>query len=218
MPRNKHPEETRAKILEAALKTFQEKGYEQSTILDIVENMGGLTRGAFYHHFKSKEEVLDAISDKFFYENHPFAQMKYEKGLNGLEKLRKAMFWSFSAHENSGMSDLQIASVHVDLKKNPQLVVGQIEFNNMLVKEYIMPLMEEGRADGSITLENPQLVAELIFLITNFWILPTLYPGDIDYVWSKIKLVKTICDNLGFPIFDDESMEYAERSFRKLFA
>ena len=30
-----------------------EKGYEETTVLDIISEMGGLTRGAFYHHFKS---------------------------------------------------------------------------------------------------------------------------------------------------------------------
>ena len=52
MPRNKYPEETVQKILDAALKLFLEKGYEETTVLDIIGEMGGMTRGAFYHHFK----------------------------------------------------------------------------------------------------------------------------------------------------------------------
>lgn len=61
MSGNKYSEETVQKILNASLKLFMEKGYEQTTVLDIVDEMGDLTRGAFYHHFKSKEEVLDAL-------------------------------------------------------------------------------------------------------------------------------------------------------------
>ena len=53
LPRNKYPEETIQKILDASLKLFLEKGYEETTVLDIIAEMGGLTRGAFYHHFKS---------------------------------------------------------------------------------------------------------------------------------------------------------------------
>ena len=53
MPRNKYPEETVEKILDVSLKLFLEKGYENTTVLDIVDHLGGLTRGAFYHHFKS---------------------------------------------------------------------------------------------------------------------------------------------------------------------
>lgn len=88
MPRNKYPEETVQKILDASLKLFLEKGYEETTVLDIISEMGGLTRGAFYHHFKSKEEVFDALCEKLFYETNPFKKAKNHKELNGLEKLK----------------------------------------------------------------------------------------------------------------------------------
>ena len=61
MARNKYPEETVEKILTAARRLFLEKGYEKTTIRDIVDQLGGLTKGAVYHHFKSKEEIMDAI-------------------------------------------------------------------------------------------------------------------------------------------------------------
>ncbi|AXH51744.1 GNAT family N-acetyltransferase [Clostridium perfringens] len=95
MPRNKYPEETVQKILDASLKLFLEKGYEETTVLDIISEMGGLTRGAFYHHFKSKEEVFDALCEKLFYETNPFKKAKNHKELNGLEKLK------FIAKENN---------------------------------------------------------------------------------------------------------------------
>ena len=81
MPRNKYPEETVQKILDAALHLFLEKGYEQTTILDIVDNMGGMTRGAFYHHFKSKEEVLDALGEKLFFDDSPYKKLKQQTNL-----------------------------------------------------------------------------------------------------------------------------------------
>ena len=58
MARNKYPELTVEKILEVSQRLFLEKGYEQTTIQDIVDNLGGLTKGAVYHHFKSKEEII----------------------------------------------------------------------------------------------------------------------------------------------------------------
>lgn len=59
MARNKYPEETVEKILEAAKRLFLEKGYEQTTIQDIVDQLGGLTKGAVYHHFKSKADIRE---------------------------------------------------------------------------------------------------------------------------------------------------------------
>ena len=49
LPRNKYPEETVQKILDASLKLFLEKGYEETTVLDIISEMGGLTRGCLLY-------------------------------------------------------------------------------------------------------------------------------------------------------------------------
>ncbi|MDP8245805.1 MAG: TetR family transcriptional regulator [Candidatus Hinthialibacter antarcticus] len=50
-------QETRKKILRAALDVFSKKGYSKSTFVDIADQIG-LTKGAVYWHFKSKEELL----------------------------------------------------------------------------------------------------------------------------------------------------------------
>ena len=55
MGRNKYPEETVAKILDAALELFCVQGYEGTSIQDIVDRLDGMTKGDVYHHFNSKE-------------------------------------------------------------------------------------------------------------------------------------------------------------------
>ena len=59
MARNKHPEETVNRIVDVASRLFLEKGYNQTSIQDIVDHLGSLSKGAIYHHFKSKEEISD---------------------------------------------------------------------------------------------------------------------------------------------------------------
>ena len=49
MARNKYPEVTVEKILEVSQRLFMEKGYDNTTIQDIVNELGGLTRRALYH-------------------------------------------------------------------------------------------------------------------------------------------------------------------------
>ena len=89
MARNKHPEETVGRILDVASRLFLEKGYEHTSIQDIINNLGGLSKGAIYHHFKSKEEILIAVTDRMTAEsNHMLAQIRDASGLNGREKLR----------------------------------------------------------------------------------------------------------------------------------
>jgi len=52
----KHKEETRKKILNSAITLFSSKGFDQVSIDDLM-NHAGLTRGAFYAHFESKQSV-----------------------------------------------------------------------------------------------------------------------------------------------------------------
>ena len=87
MARNKYPEVTVEKILEAAQRLFLEKGYDNTTIQDIVNELGGLSKGAVYHHFKSKEEIMDAVGDRMFIANKPFETVRKRSDLNGLQKL-----------------------------------------------------------------------------------------------------------------------------------
>lgn len=54
-------------IIQVASKLFFEKGYEETSIRDILEVVGGEV-GMFYHHFKSKEALFQVVVDRFFSE------------------------------------------------------------------------------------------------------------------------------------------------------
>ncbi len=56
----KSAEVRRNEILDAAEELFVTQGFEQTTTNDILEKVG-IARGTLYYHFKSKEEILDAM-------------------------------------------------------------------------------------------------------------------------------------------------------------
>jgi AcrR family transcriptional regulator len=60
---SKEYNERRNEILDEAARLFGAKGYDKSTVNDIL-NAVGIAKGTFYYYFKSKEEVLDAIIDR----------------------------------------------------------------------------------------------------------------------------------------------------------
>ena len=94
MARNKYPEQTVEKILDVSQELFLEKGYEQTTIQDIVNHLEGLSKGAIYHHFKSKDEILAALEGRIYLNDNPFEKVSEETNLNGLQKLQKAKYLS----------------------------------------------------------------------------------------------------------------------------
>lgn len=199
MPRNKYPEETVQKILEVSLKLFLEKGYEQTTILDIVNNLGGLTRGAFYHHFKSKEEVLDALGTKMYFDNNPFDKVKNEEGLTGLQKIKKVMQLQF---ENPEWEKINILSM--PLLENPRFLAMQVKDIQSFTAPLVRELIEEGVRDGSIQTNYPKQLSELGLIITNLWLIPSVFPCGRQELMDRLIFSKEVLDSIGFPIFDEE--------------
>lgn len=59
----KEHDERKNEIIDTAERLFAIKGYEQCSVNDILTEIG-IAKGTFYHYFKSKEEVLDAVIDK----------------------------------------------------------------------------------------------------------------------------------------------------------
>lgn len=57
---DRHP--SRVKLLEASLRVMRTKGYNATRVEDLCE-AAGVTKGSFFHHFKSKEEIGVAAAD-----------------------------------------------------------------------------------------------------------------------------------------------------------
>lgn len=85
MPNEKSGEESRKKILEVAEKLFLEKGYDDTSISDIVKELG-MTKGVIYHHFKSKQNIFETVLEAYSNES-PFENLEG----TGLEKLREVL-------------------------------------------------------------------------------------------------------------------------------
>lgn len=60
MPLQQRGEETRARILSAAEECFAQHGYEAAGVAEICER-AGVSKGAFYHHFASKQDLFMAL-------------------------------------------------------------------------------------------------------------------------------------------------------------
>ncbi|MBM3183833.1 MAG: TetR/AcrR family transcriptional regulator, partial [Chlamydiae bacterium] len=59
----KKPLQRRSEILEAARHLFQTRGYERTTLQDVMNRLG-IAKGTIYHYFKSKEELLEVAVEE----------------------------------------------------------------------------------------------------------------------------------------------------------
>src|SRR5262245_25751242 len=79
--------DSRSRLLDAALAVIRAKGYTATRVEDICE-AAGLTKGSFFHHFKSKEELALAAADHFAQvADRAFASAPYQKASDPLDRL-----------------------------------------------------------------------------------------------------------------------------------
>ncbi|WP_238654346.1 TetR/AcrR family transcriptional regulator [Paenibacillus piscarius] len=211
MARNKYPEETINQILTVAHNLFMQKGYEQTSIQDIINELGGLTKGAIYHHFKSKEEILQAVTDHLFKDvDKMLSGVRDDQRLNGLEKLRKISRVSL---DNPAQNDLATAAPN--LLRNPKLLAAQIE--NIIEKAvpvYIQPIIEEGVRDGSIQTDYPKELSEALMVLSNIWLNPAVIPSTPEVLLRKLKLFDEMLKGLGLDLFDEQIIQRFEELLR----
>lgn len=211
MARNKYPEVTVERILDVSQRLFLEKGYDNTTIQDIVDELGGLSKGAIYHHFKSKEEIMDAVGDRMFFANNPFEAVRKRSDLNGLQKLREVVRLNQS---DESRTDMTVQSIPIT--RNPRILVEMIDSNRRILTPYFLELIEEGNQDGSIHTEYAHESAELLPLLTSLWLLPSVFPATKKQMRRKFYFLGDMLEKMGVPLMDDSLYILVDQFFDQI--
>jgi len=90
VPQRAGSEETRRQVLETALALFRERGFEETTIRDIASR-AGLSLGAAYYYFRSKDAIVGAYYDYIQEEHQIRAREAFGRARNLRERLRAAL-------------------------------------------------------------------------------------------------------------------------------
>ncbi|MCI9124562.1 MAG: TetR/AcrR family transcriptional regulator [Eubacterium sp.] len=203
-PVKKTPEEWRKEILNAAQHLFISKGYEKTSISDIMDLAGG-AKGMFYRCFQSKEEVMYALGNQMFFEDNPFEAVKKRDNLNGLQKIRLLLTLNQSDAERD-----QINRQAVPILKDPHILAAAVGENRRILTPLWLELLEEGKKDGSIKTEYAKELSELLPLI-NFWLMPSVFPATEEELLHKYHFVKEVLAHMGLPLYDDDTATFAEK-------
>ncbi len=113
LPKRRRREETRQRLLDSALGVFARHGYERATVDEIVRE-AGFSKGAFYVHFESKDDLFWAmLEERISRQLNSFRQaldasqpvvqnlrtiLKSAFDLNQQDPLWSALFMEFVAH------------------------------------------------------------------------------------------------------------------------
>ena len=202
MKKQRDPEKTKFEILDAAEKLFLEKGYDKTTIADIVGEIG-MTKGAIYHHFKSKMDILESL----FYYRATRNLENYKTGKNALEDLRNLFGISLQSHNTQAI----VYSASLSLK-SPE-IVGKQFFETLESADEIAAIIERGVVDGSINTKYPKEVSELILIYLNMRIGIFFDDFTKEEFMRKIYFTKDMLEGLGVPVFNEKVLKDAEDLF-----
>ena len=204
MARNKYPEETKKLIIDTASRLFIQRGYDQTSIQDIINNLGGLSKGAIYHHFKSKEDILAAVADAIY--SGTDGQMRkicQRSDMNGAQKLRE--IFKASAYDPAQKEMMTAAP---DMLKSPQFLAMYMRDNiQREAAGLIRQILEEGVEDGSIQTDYPKELAEVIMLLGGVWLNPLIYHCDPAEMIEKVKFYNFLMKKLGLDIMDEDMLD-----------
>ena len=207
MARNRNSHETRKKILEVSKDLFLKKGFDNTSIQDIINGLGGLTKGVIYHHFESKQEILQSIIK----ENNQEILNYNWRGDTGLEKIQNSLMDAFSNFEQQRL----VYSASIKLR-SPRLLGEQYL---SLFSDFLPEIRErvyEGVKDKSIKTEYPEEIADLIVLTLNIWIGFQISVYSVEELKRKMKFIKLSFDGLGVQLISDEMMEVIFQLFDHL--
>lgn len=194
-------ENTKNKIIDVACKLFITKGYEETRISDIITGLDGLTKGAIYHYFDSKEDIFNAVVNEIGNKNITlFDEIKNDTKLSGAEKLSKIVKSSF---DNKNMET--ITEISPNLLGNPKLLSAFIlEMKEVTIPSYIMPIINEGIRDGSIRTKYPNELSEMIVVLLNLWLNPLIFKDENFKLSNKMKIINTMLKEFDIELFDKE--------------
>ncbi len=197
---------SKEKILKAAGEVFSQKGFDAATMQDIIEKCG-LSKGAIYHHFKSKDEIMQALGDRMFFENNPFEEVRKRTDLNGLQKIRELLKINQADTERNKMNIQAIP-----ILKDPHILVAALEANRKFLTPLWYELLEESKRDGSINTEYAKELSELLPLI-NFWLMPSIFPATTEEISHKFNFIIDMLEKAGLPLLEDDELKCSAEKF-----
>lgn len=154
------------KILEAALDLFAEKGYDATGVQEIVAT-AGVTKGALYHHFAAKEDILFEIYGSVF------AQQLAALDAILAEGRRRDPAWTLRAViENivvSTAASAKAAAVFArEVSRLDQVRYKELQSDWRRYQDSVRALIRNAQADGIFaTAASPEIISWAIFGVTT---------------------------------------------------
>lgn len=155
----------RTEILDAAQRLVQTKGYEQMTIQDILDELQ-ISKGAFYHYFGAKQDLLEALIERFQVQAEQTVVAIMQEDGSALERLE----WLFTtlSRWKTTQKEFFLALLRVWYADDNALIRHKTRLATIkLVTPYLQTILEQGLREGVLTTTYPAQVGAIVLGLLN---------------------------------------------------
>ena len=160
----------RQEILNTAELLFCRKGYEQTSIQDILDVLN-TSKGSFYHYFISKEALLAAICGKRAEQLYASVTEQIPEGKNAVERLNILFSGMIPLHGEKLSFLLMFLPIFM-LPEGKSVRASYCEALSGYFSDSVRAQLEKGNEDGELCCAHPAVTAGLcLSLINRYWVL-----------------------------------------------
>jgi AcrR family transcriptional regulator len=150
----------RNEILDVAQRLMVTAGYEQMTIQDILDSLG-ISKGAFYHYFSSKQELLEAIIERMLDDAEKLlAPLLNDSTLPALVKFER--FFSSVADWKTTQKSFVLALLKVWYQDDNAIVRQKLRVTMVKhISPLIATIIRQGNQEGVMAASDPDQAGEV---------------------------------------------------------
>jgi AcrR family transcriptional regulator len=173
---------TRERIVKAAVELFRKNGFHNTSLSQILEE-AELTKGGFYFHFKSKEELGDAVIDSMreFWVYEVVDKITGEQGAIGkIERMFEIMIRTHESGIFHGVALL--AALTAEMMEVEERFSARLRAIHTDWKASIVAILEQGKSEGVFKswVEPDPLALLIISTLLGTTMMAHLDPENID--------------------------------------
>ncbi|GGG07366.1 TetR/AcrR family transcriptional regulator [Paenibacillus aceti] len=158
----KDADERRNEILDAADELFAQKGFDGTSTNDILEKVG-IARGTLYYHFKSKEDIMDALIERYSARLLGAAQeIAADKSIPIVERIMRAVM---ALSISGGSSEEIMEHIH-----RPQNALMHQKLQKVIINgvtPILAEMIREGIDEGLFNTPFPYECMEMVVIYAN---------------------------------------------------
>jgi TetR/AcrR family transcriptional regulator of autoinduction and epiphytic fitness len=168
----------RQSIIAAAMQEFRDKGYEGGS-MDRIAEIAGASKRTVYNHFPSKDELFQAVIDRFEAQMRSLKLIRYDAARTLEEQLSEFADAEMAVVEDPAWMGL-IKVLLTVFMRDPALARKAVS-KHMAGEDSMTAWMREAAQDGRLAIEDPALAARIFSaMLSGAFTWPAVYQGYLD--------------------------------------